>query len=100
MNPLSFVTQTSPFAGRPDIAPRRAGDDAHQIDDSRQALRGSDTVEFSAQARSVSAAPEEAPVRQDLVNRVRAEIAAGTYETPTKYLAALTKALGNIDASS
>lgn len=39
----------------------------------------------------------EAPIRQDLVNRVRSEIAAGTYDTPEKFEKALDKMLGELD---
>ena len=35
-------------------------------------------------------------IRTDLVNRVRAEIAAGTYETPEKMEIALEKMLGDL----
>ncbi|MBL0927220.1 MAG: flagellar biosynthesis anti-sigma factor FlgM [Phycisphaerales bacterium] len=38
-----------------------------------------DTVELSAEALASSE-----PIRTDLVNRVRGEIAAGTYETPER----------------
>ncbi len=31
------------------------------------------------------------PIRWDLVNRVRAEIAAGTYDTPQKFAAAIER---------
>ena len=36
------------------------------------------------------------PMRQDLVDRVRAEIAAGTYDTPEKWEAALDCLLGHL----
>ena len=31
------------------------------------------------------------PIRWDLVNRIRAEIAAGTYDTPEKFAAAIDR---------
>lgn len=37
--------------------------------------------------------PPESPIRTDLVERIRREIAAGTYETPEKLEAALEKLL-------
>jgi anti-sigma28 factor (negative regulator of flagellin synthesis) len=43
-------------------------------------LRHGDTVEFSPAARAAG----EAPIRSDLVDRVRREIANGTYETDDK----------------
>ncbi|HEY1861399.1 MAG TPA: hypothetical protein VGG61_13650 [Gemmataceae bacterium] len=39
----------------------------------------------------VAEAPEEAPIRWDLVERVRSAIAAGVYDTPEKWEAALDK---------
>lgn len=44
------------------------------------AARGGDTVELSAAARSAG----ERPMRADLVDRVRRQIAEGTYETDDK----------------
>ena len=35
--------------------------------------------------------PPDAPLRQDLVERVRREIAAGTYDTPEKWQKALDR---------
>ncbi|NBY00907.1 MAG: flagellar biosynthesis anti-sigma factor FlgM, partial [Planctomycetes bacterium] len=40
---------------------------------------------------------EGAPIRHDLVSRVRQEIAAGTYDTPEKFELALDKMLGELD---
>jgi hypothetical protein len=42
----------------------------------------------------------EAPadIRQDLVDRVRSQIAAGTYETPEKWQVALARLLGEVQA--
>lgn|SRR5690606_27856391 len=46
--------------------------------------RGIDTVDLSEQARYTDALREGADVRVELVERIRAEIAAGTYETDEK----------------
>lgn len=48
--------------------------------------RGQDSVDVSDTARIAAArlTGEEAAIRQDLVDRVKAEIEAGTYETPIK----------------
>jgi hypothetical protein len=35
--------------------------------------------------------PEDSPIRHDLVQRVQAEILAGTYDTPEKFAAALER---------
>jgi hypothetical protein len=40
--------------------------------------------------------PQSAEVRHELVARVRAQIAAGTYETPEKWAAALARLLGEV----
>ncbi|MBV9123678.1 MAG: flagellar biosynthesis anti-sigma factor FlgM [Planctomycetes bacterium] len=37
--------------------------------------------------------PSDAPIRRDLVERIRREIAEGTYETPEKWEAALERFL-------
>ena len=41
--------------------------------------------------RSCWMAADEAPIRQELVQRIRREIAAGTYDTPEKWQAALDR---------
>lgn len=46
--------------------------------------RGSDRVELSDKARLLGRLAELPDVRQDLIDRVRAEIADGTYDTPDK----------------
>ncbi len=51
-----------------------------------------DSVEISPQARVASMMANIPPVRADLVARVKAEIQAGTYETPEK----LDKAISNL----
>ena len=38
----------------------------------------------------------EAPIRHELVERIRREIAAGTYETPQKWQAALDRLCGRL----
>ena len=48
------------------------------------AARGSDKVELSQCAQLLSRLAELPDVRQDLINRVRAEIADGVYDTPDK----------------
>ncbi len=41
--------------------------------------------------------PADAPIRRDLVERVRREIEAGTYDTPDKFQAALEKMLRRLE---
>ncbi|HWA15448.1 MAG TPA: flagellar biosynthesis anti-sigma factor FlgM [Gemmatimonadales bacterium] len=54
----------------------------HQSNGSHDSItHAEDAVELSQAALD---AGREPPIRQDLVDRIRAEIAAGTYETPDK----------------
>ncbi len=48
------------------------------------ARRGSDSVELSQHARLLSKLAKLPDIRQDLVDRVRQQIADGTYETAEK----------------
>ena len=41
--------------------------------------------------------PTPVPIRHDLVERVRREIAAGTYETPERWEAALDRLLEHLE---
>ncbi len=58
--------------------------------------RGSDSVELSSAAQMLGKLRELPDVRQDLVDRVRAEIASGTYETPDKVDAAVDALLEDV----
>lgn len=92
MNPISFISSSS-AAGRSDFATpgiRRGTSDAPE---NRPATRAADQLELSDRFRRTFdetpvAAPDSAesaePIRHDLVSRIRAEIASGTYETPDK----------------
>ena len=53
--------------------------------------RGEDKVELSGRAQLLSKLHELPDVRTDLVERIKAEIDAGTYETPDKIDAAIDK---------
>ena len=57
-----------------------------------------DELEISEAARAAEARQtgESAPIRQERVNAIRAEIAAGTYETPEKLDAAVERLLNEI----
>jgi negative regulator of flagellin synthesis FlgM len=55
-----------------------------------------DRVEISPAAEAAIQAAESGAVRQDLVDRIRSEIAAGAYETPDKLDAALDRLLDEI----
>ena len=60
-------------------------------------VRSSDSVEFSQTAQLLSKLAELPDVRQGLVDRVRSQIADGSYETPDKLDAAITGLLGDLD---
>jgi negative regulator of flagellin synthesis FlgM len=54
---------------------------------------GADRVDISPAAQEASAAAETGRIRHALVNSIRAQIAAGTYDTPAKLEAALDRML-------
>jgi hypothetical protein len=55
-----------------------------------------DPAELSAPAQEAARDPD-APIRWDLVRRVKREIAAGTYETPEKWKVALDRLLDRLE---
>lgn len=58
--------------------------------------RGGDKVELSRAAQYISQLLGRNDIRQDLVDRVRSEIAAEKYETPEKIDAAIEEILKDI----
>lgn len=63
--------------------------------EARPPRRGPDRVEVSSLARELAA--QQDPVRQDLIDRVRAEIEAGTYETAERLDGAVDRLLSELD---
>ena len=55
-----------------------------------------DRVEISPAAQAAANAVEGGDVRTELVSRIRAEIANGTYETPDKLDAAISRLIDEI----
>lgn len=55
-----------------------------------------DRVEISPAAEAAIQASETGGIRHDVVNRIRSEIASGTYETAEKLDAALSRLLDEI----
>jgi len=55
-----------------------------------------DRVDISAAAEAAIQATETGEIRHDLVNQIRAQIAAGSYETPDKLDAAIERLLDEI----
>ena len=60
------------------------------------AARSSDRVDISPAAEAAIQATETREIRRDLVERIRSQIADGTYETPDKLDAALERLLDEI----
>jgi negative regulator of flagellin synthesis FlgM len=68
-----------------------------QAADGAAATRGAgDSVTISSAAEAALAATDTSGIRQDVVNRIKSEIAAGTYETQAKLDAALSNLLDEI----
>jgi anti-sigma28 factor (negative regulator of flagellin synthesis) len=63
--------------------------------------RASDQVELSSVQRPVNvvSGSQTPGVRDELVRRVRAEIAAGTYDTPEKFDLAVRRAVRELDVT-
>ena len=61
-------------------------------------VRSEDRVELSDHARLLERLRSLPEVRQDLINRVRDEIAGGTYESPEKLDEALQRLLDDLIA--
>ncbi|MFP4145727.1 MAG: flagellar biosynthesis anti-sigma factor FlgM [Phycisphaeraceae bacterium] len=57
---------------------------------------GQDQVDFSSEAQLLSRLKNMSTVRHDLVDRVKAEIQAGTYETPEKLESAVEAMLDDL----
>jgi negative regulator of flagellin synthesis FlgM len=68
------------------------GRNVHRNEDAT-ARRGSDRVEVSQMALYLNKL-RDLPIRQDLVDSVRQQIAQGTYDTPEKLDAAINELLG------
>lgn len=65
--------------------------------DAGPSRRPSDRVELSQSAQLLSKLNELPDVRQDLIDRVRGEIQAGTYETPDKIDGAIDGLIEDLD---
>ncbi len=65
-------------------SPERAARQLQQVSDAPVTPRSTDRAEFSKAAQLLSKLSELPEVRQNLIDRVKSEIAAGTYKTPEK----------------
>lgn len=96
MSELSPLTNGSVNrAGRvaPGSSARSAGDVSHIPGRDR----GEDRVDFSSSVQHLVELKNGGPVRMELVNRIRAEIAEGSYETPEKLEKAIDELLSDFD---
>lgn len=91
MSPISSVSASRSVGG-----PAVPGREAASIIEANPIRRQSDQVEVSAVASYMSKLRQLPPVRQDLVESTRAEIAKGTYDTPEKFDAAMNELLNDI----
>jgi negative regulator of flagellin synthesis FlgM len=80
-----------PHGINPPHAPFR-GHGTHEAPSANSA----DRIEISAAAEAAIRASESGEVRHSLVNQIRSQIAAGTYETPAKLDAAVSRLLDEI----
>ncbi len=87
---MASIRGINPTSGPQPIDPNAAAKPSAK---SAAAAQGPDTVEISQRAQLASKLAAIPDVRADLVARVRAEIAAGTYETPEKLDAAIANLL-------
>ncbi len=93
MAPLSLVSGVSPVRLEPVI--RSVNMDTLRIPRAA-AARGEDVAEISAGAREAALA-EATPIRAELVQRIRQQIAAGTYETDEKLQAVADRVSRELD---
>jgi len=92
MNDIPPIGQSSQ-AALARIAARRAA----AAQEASGAAPPADSVELSQTAQLLAKLAELPDVRQDLIDRIRAEIAAGTYETSEKLDAALEALIEDLE---
>lgn len=82
-------------ASRPYLEPEARAGETRPSDraQSRPTRRGADRVEVSNLARELS---RQEPVRQDLIDRVRAEIESGSYETDSRVDGAIDRIMEDL----
>lgn len=90
---MAEIPSISSSAGVRPVAPKVS---SRSSGSSQPAPEQGDTVEISPRARLASLISQVPEVRSDLVARVRAEIDAGTYETPEKLDIAVERLLDDL----
>lgn len=91
VSPLSSVS-----SGRTVGGPNVPGRDAASIIEPSPVRRKADHVEVSEVATYLNKLRQLPAVRQDLVESIRAQIAADTYDTPEKFDAAIEELLNDL----
>jgi negative regulator of flagellin synthesis FlgM len=91
VSPISSVSASRAVGG-----PSAPGRDASSIIEASPIRRQGDQVEVSEVAAYLNKLRQLPPVRQDLVESARAQIAADTYDTPEKLDTALDELLNDI----
>lgn len=94
-NSAAFSAASSASAAAGASAAREA---ARRYAKSSEPARSEDNVDVSDEAAEVAfymGKLRSLPIRQDLVDRVKAEIAKGTYDTPQKLSAAIDELLAD-----
>ncbi|MEM9372104.1 MAG: flagellar biosynthesis anti-sigma factor FlgM [Planctomycetota bacterium] len=81
--------------GRVGPASQRRADGPEQASRVPGRDRGADEVKLSSDIQHLIELKNGGPVRQDLVNRIRAEIEQGSYETPEKVEAAIDEMMSD-----
>lgn len=88
----------SRMVGRAELSSERSKEP--RVDATSPVRRGDDRVDVSEMARMISKMNDMPSIRTELVSRVRAEIAAGTYDTDEKLNLALDVMMGEIDPTN
>lgn len=82
MSQISQISLNTTPISRTDLASRYGAETITRRTTETSGARGTDRVEVSDAARQ--AAEDQSPVRLNLVQRIREQIASGTYETEDK----------------
>lgn len=78
------MSEVGPITKPPVAASVQPGRQPRPTSTATSPIRSADRAEFSQAAQLLSKLAEMPDVRQDLIDQVRAEIDAGTYETAEK----------------
>ncbi|MFG0282795.1 MAG: flagellar biosynthesis anti-sigma factor FlgM [Phycisphaerales bacterium JB039] len=94
---MSDVGPISPLSAGPRTRAENDRPSRPEVDTARRPGRAADRLELSEKARLLASMRAPQPVRLDLVERIRAEIADDSYETPEKVIAAADALLADFE---